>query len=153
MPRTVTARKPTAAELRRLQDLMEAEAPPLQQRRAQVLILHAAGLNVQDIARTLAVHPNTAYAALRAFRQQGLTAIERPAPRGTPVRLEPAIVQQVLRLADRPPYELGLPYGRWSLATLRDYLLKHRILRRVSRERLRQLLKKGASACGASNAN
>jgi transposase len=153
MPRTVTARKPTAAELRRLQELTESEGMSLPQRRAFVLILHAAGLNAQDIARALVVHPNTAYADLRAFRQQGLTAVERPPARGAPVRLEPAVVQRVLQLAKTSPYELGLPYGRWSLATLRDYLIRHRILRRISREHLRQLLKKGASACEASSAS
>jgi hypothetical protein len=34
-------------------------------------------------------------------------------------------------LAELPPYELGLPYGRWSLSKLRDYLIEQRLLPRT----------------------
>jgi hypothetical protein len=48
---------------------------------------------------------------------------------------------------------LGLPYGRWSLAKFRDYLIRHRGLPPVSREHLRRLLKKGGCAFAVSSAN
>jgi len=50
----------------------------------------------------------------------------------------------ICALAEQAPYELGLPYGRWSLRKLRDYLVAERIVATLSREHLRRLLKKGA---------
>lgn len=49
-----------------------------------------------------------------------------------------------------PPYEVGLPQGRWSLSKLCTYLTKQRVLKTISREHVRQVLKKGASSCAGS---
>jgi hypothetical protein len=57
------------------------------------------------------------------------------------------------RLADQLPAKHRLPYGRWSLAKLREYVLQHHILKQISREHLRRLLKKGAFVSNAFNAN
>ena len=81
------------------------------------VLLHTAGHAAVDIAALLGIHVNTVYADLRLFHRR--------------------------RLAEQPPTELGLPYGRCSLTKLRDYLLSHRMVRRISREHLRRLLKKG----------
>ncbi|MGA9923653.1 MAG: hypothetical protein WBQ29_09635, partial [Isosphaeraceae bacterium] len=40
------------------------------------------------------------------------------------------------------PTTLGLPLGRWSLAKLRAYLIRQRIVPTISREHLRRVLKK-----------
>jgi hypothetical protein len=52
-----------------------AEKEPLQRwqrRRAETLLLHAAGVSASASARLLEVHPHTTYADLHAFRRQGL---------------------------------------------------------------------------------
>jgi hypothetical protein len=41
-----------------------------------------------------------------------------------------------------------LPFARWSLAKLRAYLIRHRVVQAISREHLRRVLKKGGSGCG-----
>ena len=51
-------------------------------------------------------------------------------------------VAAIWRLAELKPYELGLPYGRWSLSKLAEHLVKSRIVKAISREHLRRLLKK-----------
>lgn len=61
-------------------------------------------------------------------------------------------ISEMLRLSEVPPFELGLPYGRWSLSRFREYLIKNRIIKKISREHLRRLLKKGACAFATSSA-
>ncbi len=56
-------------------------------------------------------------------------------------------------LADPSPTAVGLPYGRWSLAKLRAYLLKQRILKAISREHLRRVLEKRGFISAASAAS
>src|SRR4030067_670365 len=46
-------------------------------------------------------------------------------------------------VAEQSPTEFGLPYGRWPLAKLQEYLVHQRhLLKTISREHLRRLLKK-----------
>jgi transposase len=153
MPRFLMVRKPTAAEFRRLNELIEEVPTPRQRRKAQALVLYYTGMNTRDIAAALGVHPNTIYADLQAFGQHGWASIQEAAPMGAPARLQETQIREVRRIAQTAPVELGEPYGRWSLTTLRTYLIRHHILRKISREHLRQLLKKGASTGGVSNAN
>lgn len=110
------------------------------------------GMNAIEIAQLLEVHFNTIRADLGAFDQRGLDCIRQPRHSGTPVRISFDRASEIWRLAEVPPYELGLPYGRWSVEKLRQYLLKRRVVKAISREHLRRLLQKGASIfveCGA----
>ena len=59
----------------------------------------------------------------------------------------------IWRLAERSPLALGLPFARWSLTKLRAYLIRKRLVRAISREHLRRVLKKGGSICVACVAN
>lgn len=152
MPRSLTVRKPRTAEIRELNQVLEDELDPRQRRRAEAILLYAAGLNAVEIAQVLEAHLNTIYADLRAFHQQGMNSLRQSRASRSPLGISDALVAEICRLAEQPPYELGLPYGRWTLAKLRHYLIKQRRLKAISREHLRRLLKKGASACAASGA-
>jgi len=153
MPRSLTIRKPRAAELRQLHRLLEDPLRPRQRRRAEALLLYAAGLDGQAIARLLAAHGNTIYADLRAFHQQGLASVRQPRGAGAPARLTAAQAAEIYRLAELSPSAVGLPYGRWSLAKLRAYLLKRRLVKAISREYLRRLLEKRGSTSAVSGAS
>jgi hypothetical protein len=48
---------------------------------------------------------------------------------------------------------VGLPYGRWTLAKLRAYLIRERLIKAISREHLRRVLKKGDTASATSGAS
>lgn len=153
MPRPLTVRKPRRAEVDYLNTLLEQELTARQRRRAEVLVLYATGLDGADIAQALAIHVNTVYADLKAFEHEGLECVHQRRHGGAPVRIGKAQRAEILRVAQAPPGEVGLPYGRWSLSKLRRYLIEQRIVGAVSREHLRQVLKKGGCAFVTSNAN
>lgn len=143
MPRPLTVRKPSPAELRHLQLVLEADdSTAAQRRRAEVLLFYSTGWNAVEIATSLALHVNTVYAVLHAFDQNGLTVVESINRGGAPPHLTPDQCATIARIADRPPSGFGLPLGRWSLAKLRDYLIAQGILKAISREHLRRILKK-----------
>ena len=153
MPRPLTVRKPHRAEIDYLNAALEQEITARQRRRAEVLVLYAAGLEGTDIALALDIHPNTVYSDIKAFERCGLDCVHHRMRGGAPVRIAEAKRAEILCLAETPPGEVGLPYGRWSLSKLRQYLLEHRIVPAISREHLRQVLKKGGCAFAALNAN
>lgn len=153
MARLLTVRKPRRAEIDYLNTVLEQELAAGQRRWVEVLVLHAAGLEGTDIARALDIHVNTVYADLKAFERDGLDCVHHRLRGGAPIRIAEAQRAQILRLAQASPGEVGLPYGRWSLAKLCQYLIQQRIVRAISREYLRQVLKKGGCAFVTSPAN
>jgi transposase len=152
MPRSLKVRQPGAADIRRLQVELEEFPQPRQRRRAEAILLHAAGLEATAIAQALAAHPNTIRADLHAFDRDGLRALQATGSQPTPRLFTPAQLAEVCLLAETAPCELGLPWGRWSLSKLRDYLLKQRFCRHLSREHLRRLLRKGGCTLPAFSA-
>src|SRR5262249_47557295 len=140
-------------ELRRVHQLSEGPLLPWQRRGAEVLLLHAAGQPASAMARLLQVHVNTIYADLRAFARHGLPSLRQRGRVGAPPRLSRGQIDAIHRLASQPPTASGLAFSRWTLAKLRDSLIRQRIVKAISREHLRRVLKKGDTHFGASNAS
>jgi transposase len=153
MARPLTIRQPHTAEIRQLHKVLEETLTPGQRRRAEAILLYTAGLAAVDIAQWLDVHPNTIYADLHAFGHYGIAAIHHVSRGGAPQEITPAQEAEIQRLAELPPYTLGLPYGRWPLAKLRAYLIQQHVLKTISREHLRRVLKKGGCTFVGSSAN
>ena len=153
MARPLSVRPPTAQQLHRIHRCLETPLQPWQRRRAEALLLLAAGHHAAFIARLLDVHVNTIYADLQAFAHSGLRCLQPTRRRGAPARLTPAQCKAIWRLAEQSPLALGLPFARWSLAKLRTYVIRQRLVRAISREHLRRVLKKGGSVCAACVAN
>jgi transposase len=152
MARSLKIRKPRRAEIRRLEALLAETDHPFIQRRAQAILFYGAGLTAVDIAAALQVDPRTIYRDLQAFGQAGLACLQPPASGGALPRLQAEQVAALWRLAETPPLELGLPYGRWTLGKLRAYVRQARLIKEISREHLRRLLKKGGCIFGGSSA-
>lgn len=152
MARPLSVRPPTAQQLRRIHRCLESPLQPCQRRRAEALLLLAAGHSAAFIAGLLQVHVNTIYDDLRAFALQGLRCLQ-PTQRGAPPRLTAAQHKAIWHLAERSPLALGLPFARWSLAKLRAYLIRQHLVKVISREHLRRVLKKGGSVCAACVVN
>src|SRR5215204_5517269 len=150
--RPLTVRPPTTQQLRRIHGCLETSLQPWQRRRAEALLLLAAGHTATFIAQLLEVHINTIYADFSAFARQGLRCLRSIRRQGALPRLTLAQFKTIWRLAEQPPLRFGLPFGRWSLSKLRAYLIQQRLVKAISREHLRRVLTKGGSRCDVSAA-
>ena len=151
MSRSLTIRKPLTQEVRQLNSGLD-DLGRSQRRRDEAVLLYEAGLNAVDIAQALGAHPNTIYTDLHAFHRQGLDCLQQLHSGGASAQFSPDQIDRILRLVERAPYELGLPYGRWSLSKLSDYLIQRRVVKTISREHLRRILGKGGSTYAALSA-
>jgi hypothetical protein len=93
------------------------------------------------------------YADLLDFAQYGLSSLRRRRRVGAPPRLSQGQIDTIGRLASQPPTTLGLAFGRWTLAKHRDYLIRQRTVKALSREHLRRVLKKGGTLFASSSAS
>src|SRR4051812_37942592 len=136
MARSLNIRKPRDSQIRKLEQMLTEDLHPKQRRRAQAILLHGEGLSGVDIAAALRVNPLTIYKDLRAFNSLGLAALKPPPRGGACKQVDMAQEAEIFRIAQLSPIDLGLPFARWSLAKLRDFLLKRQVIKSISREHL-----------------
>ena len=89
MPRSLKIRKPRPTEVRELQDVLEGEGTARQRRRAEAIVLYAAGLEAVEIAAALGVHIKTVYSDLQAFEALGVACVRERMRGGAPARITP----------------------------------------------------------------
>ena len=154
MTRTLAIRKPSRHEVQELELMLEGELSSQARRRAETILYHGLGLNGRQLAEALHVHPNTVYADLQAFEREGLACV-RPLPvGGAPRRISDQQLNAIGHWAESLPRDLGLPDPRWTLTNFRDFLVKRQcVLKRISLEHLRRLLKKKTFTFVGSHAN
>ena len=154
MTRTLTIRKPTRRETQELERMLEDELSSQQRRRAELILYHGLGLNGLQLADALQVHPNTVYADLHAFERDELACVHSLSAGGAPRQISDSQLNAIWQWAEQPPRDLGLLDSRWTLANFREFLVKRQhILKRISLEHLRRVLKKKRFVFGASRAN
>lgn len=138
----------TDEERDRLHDLTrKGKASVRMVRRAQVLLLAAAGRIDEDIASALQIGVSTVERARRRFVEEGLEASlrERPRPGARP-KLGPKEQAYVVALACTKP-----PEGRhrWTMQLLADRVVELQLVPDISDEAIRRLLKRTNSSPGS----
>ena len=143
MARSLKIKSPSSSELHQLNQLLCQDLTRQVHRRAQAILLYGEGLTGVEIAKSVNAHPLTIYQDLRLFDKHGLACLQNTKRRGREKQLTDDQEQRICRLAEQSPIELGQAFSWWSLSKLRRYLIKERIVRQISREHLRRVLKKG----------
>jgi transposase len=59
---------------------------------------------------------------------------------GRPREITDEMRARIVEVVKSHRQEVGEPYANWSLSRLRAYLLKTRVVRRISKERLQEIL-------------
>ena len=110
-------------------------------RRAQVIIHSAHGHTVQEIARVTCLHEEYIRELIRQFNIKGIILFKERARSGRPVEFVPEIRADIVEIALSPPKLLGCPFTHWSLEKLREHILLVNVVRKISLETLRTILK------------
>jgi transposase len=77
---------------------------------------------------------------IREFNADGMASLRPPTGDGRPRRIDDAAREEIRAVALARPGDLGEPGTRWSLTTLRRYLVRHKIVASISKEHLRRVL-------------
>jgi transposase len=134
-------RELTVAEGRRLQEIVRRDSHRIKVRRAQVVLASAQGSKAPDIARRLYFSSQHVRTIIKAFNAEGLSALVPKYGGGRPPEFSQEQQSLIVEAALCPPDLLGWPFRRWSLEKLRDHLLREKIVKRISLETLRQMLR------------
>ena len=135
-----------------VRDLTEKEGEKLQQilrkstnrtsiRRAQVILMSEQGYKAKEIAESTYLHVVYVRELIRRFNKEGLELLKEKKRPGAPVTFIEEIKAEIVEHALSPLKLLGEPYTVWSLEKLRDYLVKTKVVKQLSIEKLRTILK------------
>jgi putative transposase len=122
--------------------------------RARIVLRAADGLNNSEIARELALEPDTVRLWRRRWLSVSGVALEdfdvadrlSDAPRsGTPSRITPEQVARIVALACEAPSESGRPVSQWSTTELAAEVMRRGIVDTISPRHAARLLKRGIS--------
>ena len=140
-------------EHQELEILVRRHSTPQQvARRGRIILSAAAGLNNSQIAREVGLAVATVrfwrnrWLGLPAARLEDLSLEERlrDAPRpGTPARITPEQVCQIMALACEAPSQRGRPISQWTSRELADEIIHQGIVERISPRHAARLLERG----------
>jgi carbon-monoxide dehydrogenase medium subunit len=133
-PLTVTEQ----TELLRLRN----SGPPASRLRAEVILLSAARVTISEIVRRLGVSRPTVSASLVRFERGGIFGLPDRRRSGRPSRISSEILRHIAMVVTARPRDLGIQGTRWSLARLRQYLVRAGVVPALSVESLRIALKR-----------
>lgn len=101
------------------------------------------GRDPKEIADRVGVHFTMVYDWIHRFNAQGFTGFEdAPNPKGRPPSLSSRQVRQLIGTALARPPDLGLPFTQWSVAKLKEYCTRKKLLPVFSDEWVRRLLRR-----------
>jgi transposase len=121
---------------------LAGEGPPNVARHSRIVLGRMQGMSIPGVAASVGVHPNTVRNCLRRFEEHGLRGLVH-ASAGKPknIAFSDAIRDEIARIAMHSPGHAGEPYTQWSLRRLRSHLLRRGLIKTISVEGLRQLLR------------
>jgi transposase len=139
-PPSVFVRELTAEEAARLRRLSRQSKVFAVRQRAQVLLASDSGAAAPQIAQVLRTDENQVRRVIAEFNTDGMASLRPPTGGGGPRRIDDAARERIRDIALARPGDLGEPATRWSLAGLRRYLIRRRVVTGISKEHLRRLL-------------
>lgn len=139
-PSSVFVRELSVEEGQRLRRLSRSSKVFAVRQRAQIVLASAAACSAPQISQVLQTDENQARRVIRDFNDDGMASMRPPTGGGRPRRIDDTAREQIRAVALARPGDLGEPGTRWSLMTLRRYLVRQRIVSTISKEHLRRIL-------------
>ena len=110
-------------------------------RRAQMVLWSAQGMGVAQIARLAFTSEDRVRDVLHNFNADGFESLYPRYAGGRPPTFTLAERREVKKIAKSKPAEHELPFSRWSLAKLAEFLVAEGVVGDISHEGLRELLR------------
>jgi transposase len=113
----------------------------IQMRRAQIISFSGQGMRVQEIASHLGMNEEYLRELIRSFNEEGFDTLRQKPRSGRPSKLTEEEESLVAEMATAPPQAFGRPFNQWSLRKLRDFLVEKKLVKPVSHNVVRRVLK------------
>ncbi|MFF4779305.1 IS630 family transposase [Microtetraspora fusca] len=110
-------------------------------RRAQMVLLSAQGMSVGRIAKVASTSEDRVRDVIHNFNADGFDSLYAKYKGGRAPLFTLPQRREIKKIAKSKPAEHGLPFSRWSLTKLADFLVAEGVVEDISHEGLRELLR------------
>jgi len=110
-------------------------------RRAQMVLWSAQGMSVPQIARRAFTSEDRVRDVLHNFNTDGFDSLYPRYAGGRPPVFTLAQRREIKKIAKSKPTGHGLPFSRWSLSRLAEFLVAEGVVEDISHEGLREVLR------------
>src|SRR5450631_2066377 len=111
-------------------------------RRAQMVLLSAQGMDVEQIAKVAFTSADRVRDVINNFNDDGFDSLYPRYAGGRPPTFTLPERQEIKKIALSRPVDHGMPFSTWSLTKLAEYLVAEGVVDDISHEGLRDLLRK-----------
>jgi transposase len=139
-PASVFVRELSVEEAQRLRRISRHSKVFALRQRAQIVLASDARSSAPEIARVLQTDETQVRRVIAEFNADGMESLRPRIGGGCPRRIDDAARDRIRAIALARPQDLGEPGTRWSLATLRRYLIREEVVEAISKEHLRRVL-------------
>lgn len=133
------ARELSEEEEKNLQEWMASDDAELS-KRAELIMLSQQGYRIPEIGPMLDAHPANLRKWIHRFNEEGCEGLLTKRSGGPKPRFTEEQKDEIIKMAETPPRELGLSFSRWTLHRLANEASKRDIVGTISHERVRQIL-------------
>lgn len=131
---------PLNSEVQRGLDVLAREARPEVARRARVVLARSRGLSETEIASALGVGRSCVRRWLQRFQRHGMLGLQMARRSSHPLVFTAEVRAAIVRHALMDPKLVGVMRPRWSLRSLRNELIRQRVVRKISIQHLGRIL-------------
>lgn len=137
---SIFVRELTQGEHETLKKLMKSN-DSFKRDRAKILLLSLEKEPSKQIAEKTNCDVRKVRNAIISFNEKGIAALERGKAQGASIKFTDEQKAKMLKAASTEPIKLGLHFTTWSLSKLCNYYLNESIVKSISIESVRRLLK------------
>lgn len=139
-PASVFVRGLTEEEAVKLRAISRRSKVFALRQRAQIILASDSASSAPQIAQVLQTDENQVRRVIADFNADGMDSLRPPTGGGRPRKIDDAARERIRAIALARPRDHGVPATHWSLAKLRRFLLRTRVVRSISKEHLRRVL-------------
>ena len=131
---------PLSTEVQRGLEVLVRDARPEVARRARVVLARSRGLGEAEVASALGVGRSCVRRWLQRFQRHGILGLQMARRSPRPLVFTSEVRAAIVRHALIDPREFGHSRPQWSLRTLRNVLVRQRVVRKISIQHLGRIL-------------
>lgn len=141
MGRPVFARRLLPQEREELDALLHHPLAALAKRAGIILLSSEERYRASEISVLLGMHVSSVRYWIHRFNKEGMTVLQPRKGRGWGSFIDSDARTTLIRLATTPPREMGLKFTTWTLRELKKYLVEREIVKEISHETIRRILR------------
>ena len=128
-------------DIKKLYEILKKEEEYIKKRVRTIILSGIHRYKVIEISKIVNLHPNHLRKWIKRYNKNGIETILNSPKTGKRKKITENIRNKIIEITKIPPRKLGLLFSNWTLYKLKKYLEENKIIKKISHETIRKILK------------